>query len=123
MSHPKEQALAEAQRLYEARKPVGWRVFTLQGIRVAERAAWYERQVKRAYPSLDWWEAERMFFGDLSTVLAYVNEGHDVNLTGDLRMTFRLLCRRAKGIAARIHQDHAADFERRCAIFGLTGRK
>jgi hypothetical protein len=120
MSHQAEQALAEARRLYEERKPVGWRVFTLQGIRVAERAAWFERQVQRAYPKLPWWEAERALYGDMATVMAYVNAGHDVNLTGDLRMGFRRLCREAKGIAARIHRDHEEDYQRRCRIFGMT---
>jgi len=123
MSHQAEQALGEARRLYEERKPVGWRVFTLQGIRVAERVSWYERQVQRAYPKLPWWEAERALYGDMATVMAYVNAGHDPNLTGEMRMTFRLLVKRARKIAARIHHDHEADFQRRCAIFGMNRQK
>ena len=113
------QALDEAQHLYETRRPTGWRTFTLQGIRVADRVGWYERQVRRAYPHLDWEEAERCFYGDLSTVLSYVNGGHDPNLTGDLRMTFRLLCKRARKVAERIHNEDPVDLNRRLAIFGL----
>jgi len=37
MSHTPEQALAEARRLYEERKPIGWRTFHLGGIKVANR--------------------------------------------------------------------------------------
>ncbi len=123
MSHTPEQALAEARRLYEERKPVGWRTFHLGGIKVANRVRWYEMQVKRAYPFMDWEEAERAFFGDLSTVLAYVNAGQDVNLVADMRQTFRSLCRVARGAAERIHESDHADLARRLAIFGLTGRK
>jgi hypothetical protein len=123
MSHTPEQALAEAKRLYEERKPVGWRDFSMGGIKVANRVPWYERQVRRAYPYSDWEEAERAFLGDLSTVLAYVNAGKDPNLTGDLRQTFRSLCRVARGTAERIHESDQADLQRRLAIFGLTGRK
>lgn len=46
-----------------------------------------------------------MFFGDLQSVLAYVNQGLDPNLIGDLQQTFRSLCRQAKGVANRIHQS------------------
>ena len=123
MSHTPEQALAEARHLYEQRKPVGWRTYHLGGIKVANRVRWYEMQVKRAYPYMDWEEAERAFFGDLSTVLAYVNAGQDVNLVGDLRTTFRSLCRVARGAAERIHNSDEADLQRRLAIFGLTGAK
>ncbi len=123
MSHTPEQALAEARRLYEERKPIGWRTFHLGGIKVANRVRWYEMQVKRAYPFMDWEEAERAFFGDLSTVLAYVNAGQDVNLVADMRQTFRSLCRVARGAAERIHESDHADLARRLAIFGLTGRK
>ena len=118
-----EQALAEAQHLYEQRRPTGWRTFSLGGIRVANRVRWYEMQVRRAYPYMPWEEAERAFFGDLSTVLAYVNAGHDVNLVGDMRQTFRSLCRVARGAAERIHGSDEADLQRRLAIFGLTGAK
>ena len=123
MSHTPEQALAEARRLYEERKPVGWRTFSMGGIKVANRVPWYQMQVRRAYPYMDWEEAERAFFGDLSTVLAYVNAGQDVNLVGDLRTTFRSLCRVARGAAERIHNSDEADLQRRLAIFGLTGAK
>ena len=123
MSHTPEQALAEARHLYEQRKPVGWRAFSMGGIKVANRVRWYEMQVKRAYPYMDWEEAERAFFGDLSTVLAYVNAGQDVNLVGDMRQTFRSLCRVARGAAERIHGSDEADLQRRLAIFGLTGAK
>ena len=122
MSHTPEQALAEARHLYESRKPIGWRVFHLGGIKVANRVHWYEMQVKRAYPFLDWDEAERAFFGDLTTVLAYVNAGKDPNLVGDLRMNFRGLCRQARKVADRIHDEDPADLNRRLAIFGLTGK-
>ena len=123
MSHTPEQALAAAKRLYEERKPVGWRVFHLGGIKVANRVRWYEQQVRRAYPFMDWEEAERAFYGDLSTVLAYVNAGLDPNLVADMRQTFRSLCRVARGAAERIHNSDEADLQRRLAIFGLTGRK
>jgi hypothetical protein len=123
LSHTSAQALAEARHLYETRKPTGWRAFHLGGIKGANRVPWYEMQVRRAYPYMGWEEAERAFFGDLSTVLAYVNAGHDVNLVGDMRQTFRSLCRVAKGAAERIHNSHPADLQRRLAIFGLMGRK
>ncbi len=115
-----EQALAEARHLYESHKPTGWRVFHLGGIKVANRAAWYERQVRRAYPYMEWEEAERAYFGDLSTVLAYVNAGQDVNLVGDMRQNFRSLCRVARGVAERMHQSDQADLQRRLTIFGLA---
>jgi hypothetical protein len=123
MSHTPAQALAEARHLYETRKPTGWRTFHLGGIKVANRVPWYEMQIRRAYPFLDWDDAERAFFGDLTTVLAYVNAGQDVNLVGDMRQTFRSLCRVAKGAAERIHESDQADLARRLAIFGLAGRK
>lgn len=72
-----EQALAEARKLYIDEKPVGWRALSMGGIRVANRVSWYEQQVKRAYPFETLEDAERMFYGDLKTVLAYVNEGLD----------------------------------------------
>ena len=117
-----EQALAEAKHLYELRKPIGWRVFHLGGIKVANRVRWYEMQVKRAYPYMDWEEAERAFFGDLTTVLAYVNAAKDTNLVGDLRMNFRGLCRQARKVTDRIHDEDPVDLNRRLAIFGLTGK-
>ena len=89
------------------------------GIKVANRIPWYQQQVRRAYPFLDWEEAERAFFGDLTTVLAYVNAGLDPNLTGDLRQNFRSLCRVARGTAERIHNSDPAGLQRRLAIFGL----
>jgi hypothetical protein len=116
-----EQALAEARHLYEQRRPTGWRTFSLGGIRVANRVRWYEMQVKKAYPYADWEEAERAFFGDLSTVLAYVNAGQDVNLVGDTRQNFRSLCRVARGAAERIHNSDPADLQRRLRLFGLRG--
>ncbi len=114
-----EQALAEARLLYEERKPTGWRVFSMGGVKVANRVSWYQQQVRRAYPYMEWEEAERAFYGDLSTVLAYVNAGHDPNLVGDMRQTFRSLCRVARGAAERIHQSDPADLQRRLTIFGL----
>ena len=123
MSHTPAQALAEARHLYETRKPTGWRTFHLGGIKVANRIPWYEMQVRRAYPFLDWDDAERAFFGDLTTVLAYVNAGQDVNLVGDMRQTFRSLCRVARGAAERIHNSDPADLNRRLAIFGLNRGK
>ena len=123
MSHTPEQALAEARRLYEERKPVGWRTYHLGGIKVANRVRWYEMQVKRAYPYMDWEDAERAFFGDLSTVLAFTRAGKDPNLVGDVRANFRGLCRVARGAAERIHNSDPADLQRRLAIFGLTGAK
>ena len=117
-----EQALAEARHLYETRKPTGWRTFSMGGVRVRDngRARWYQMQVQRAYPYMNWEEAERAFFGDLSTVLAYVNAGHDPNLVADMRQTFRSLCRVARGAAERIHQSDPADLARRLAIFGMS---
>jgi hypothetical protein len=91
------------------------------GIRVANRVSWYEQQVKRAYPYAYWEDAERMFFGDLSTVLAFVNAGKDPNLVADMRMGFRSLCRVARGAAERIHNSDPEDLARRLAIFGLRG--
>ena len=123
MSLAPEQALAEARRLYEERKPVGWRAFDLSTVKVADRGAWYAKQVKRAYPMADSWEeAERAFFGDLSTVLAFTNAGMDPNLVADLRMNFRRLCHVAKGAAQRIHHSDPEDLNRRLAIFGLNRR-
>ena len=124
MSLTPEQALAEARHLYETRKPTGWRTFSMGGVRARDngRARWYEAQVRRAYPYMDWEEAERAFYGDLSTVLAYVNAGHDPNLVGELRTTFRSLCRVARGAAERIHNSDPADLNRRLAVFGMAGR-
>ena len=116
-----EQALAEARHLYETRKPIGWRVYHLGGVKADGRARWYQQQVRRAYPYMDWEEAERCFYGDLSTVLAFVNAGRDPNLVGDLRMGFRSLCRVARGAAERIHNSDPEDLARRLAIFGLRG--
>ena len=115
-----EQALAEARQLYEDEKPIGWRAFSMGGIKVANRVRWYAQQIRRAYPYAEFEDAERMFFGDLKTVLAYVNEGLDPNLTGDLHTTFRSLCRQARGIADRIHNSDPEDLQRRLQIFGLT---
>ena len=115
------EALAEARHLYEQRRPTGWRTFSLGGIRVANRVRWYEMQVKKAYPYMSWEEAERAFFGDLSTVLAYVNAGLDPNLVADMRMGFRSLCRVARGAAERIHNSDEADLQRRLRLFGLRG--
>jgi hypothetical protein len=70
---------------------------------------------------MGWDEAERAFFGDLSTVLAYVNAGLDENLVGDMRYGFRRLCRNARGVAERIHASDPADLSRRLSIFGLRG--
>ena len=70
-----EQAYAEASQLYSDQKPSGWRTFSMGSIRVSELAQWYEAQVKRAYPYEHWEDAERMFYGDLQTVLSYVNAG------------------------------------------------
>ena len=78
-----EQALAEERQLYEDEKPIGWHAFSMGGIKVANRVRWYAQQIRRAYPYAEFEDAERMFFGDLKTVLAYVNEGLDPNLTGD----------------------------------------
>lgn len=115
-----EQALAEARQLYEDEKPIGWRAFSMGGVKVSNRVSWFEQQVKRAYPHAYWEDAERMFFGDLKTVLGYVNQGLDPNLTGDLRQTFRSLCRQAPAVANRIHNSDPEDLQRRLHIFGLT---
>jgi hypothetical protein len=113
------QALAEARHLYETRKPTGWRTYSMGGIKVANRVRWYAQQVEWAHPRLPWHEAERAFYGDIATVLAYVNAGADPNLVGDLRQTFRSTCRHAHFIANRIHNSDPADLARRLAIFGL----
>ncbi len=115
-----EQAYAEARQLYEREKPIGWRAFSMGSIRVGERAGWYERQVKRAYSYEYWEDAERMFYGDLMTVLAYVNAGKDPNLVGDVLYGFRRLCRNAPKIARRIHSEDPVDLQRRLNIFGLN---
>jgi hypothetical protein len=115
-----EQDLAEAKALYETEKPVGWRAFSMGGIKVANRVPWYSQQIRRAYPFEEFETAERMFYGDLKTVLAYVNAGHDPNLVADVRQTFRSLCRQAKGVADRIHQSDPEDLQRRLTIFGLN---
>ena len=115
-----EQALAEAKLLYERERPVGWRTFSMGGIKVANRVRWYEQQIKRAYPFDYFDDAERKFFGDLQTVLAYVNAGKDPNLVGDLLYGFRRLCRAAPKIARRIHgEEDPAELQRRLKIFGL----
>ena len=115
-----EQALAEAEALYVRERPTGWRTFTLRPINVANRVPWYERHVKRAYPYEYWEDAERMFYGDLMTVLAYVNGGLDINLCGDMTYNFKRLCKQAPKIAKRIHAEDPADLERRLNIFGLN---
>ena len=115
-----EQAYAQAKQLYEDEKPIGWRAFSMGSIRVGERAGWYERQVKKAYPYEYWEDAERKFYGDLKTVLAYVNEGLDPNLVGDVLYGFRRLCRNARKVADRIHNEDPADLQRRMNIFGLN---
>ena len=115
-----EQAYQEAKQLYLDEKPVGWRAFSMGGIKVANRVPWYQQQIRRAYPFEEFETAERMFYGDLKTVLAYVNQVLDPNLTGDLRQTFRSLCRQAKGVADRIHRSDPEDLQRRLNIFGLN---
>ena len=116
-----EQALAEAQQLYEEQRPIGWRTFSMGGIKVANRVGWYEKQVKRAYPWEYFEDAERMFYGDLKTVLDYVNAGLDPNLVGDMRQTFRSLCRLAPKVARRIHdEEDPIELQRRLDIFGLN---
>ena len=115
-----ERALAEAQRLYERNRPTGWRTFSMGGIRVANRVLWYEKQVRRAYPHGYFAEAERNFYSDLQIVLEYVNQGLDPNLVGDMRQTFRSLCRLAPKVAERIHgEEDPAELQRRLKIFGL----
>jgi len=115
-----EQAYAQAKQLYEDERPMGWRTFSMGGVKVANRVLWYEQQVKRAYPYDYWEDAERKFYGDLKTVLTYVNEGLDPNLVGDMRQTFRSLCRLAPKVADRIHKEDPADLQRRMNIFGLN---
>ena len=113
-----ELAYAEAKQLYEKEKPIGWRAFSMGSIRVSERAQWYANQIRKAYPYEEYFEdAERMFYGDLLTVLAYVNANKDPNLCGDVLYGFRRLCRGAKGIAARIHAEDPVDLKRRLKIF------
>ena len=114
-----EQAYAEAKQLYEVERPTGWRAFSMGGVKVANRVGWYEQQVKRAYPYDYFQDAERKFYGDLKTVLAYVNEGLDPNLVGDMRQTFRSLCRQAPKVAQRIHSEDPGDLRRRLQVFGL----
>ena len=116
-----EQALAEAQLLYTKERPVGWRSFSMGGIKVENRVRWYEQKVKRAYPYEYFADAERMFYGDLKTVLDYVNAGLDPNLVGDMRQTFRSLCRLAPKVAKRIHnEEDPNELNRRLSIFGLN---
>ena len=116
-----EQALAEAKLLYETERPVGWRTFSMGGIKVANRVLWYESQIKRAYPYDYFDDAERQFYGDLKTVLEYVNAGLDPNLVGDMRQTFRSLCRLAPKVARRIHnEEDPIELNRRLEIFGLN---
>ena len=117
-----EQAYAEAKQLYENERPVGWRTFSMGGVKVGNRVKWYQTQVEKAYPFDYFEDAERRFYGDLKTVLAFVNAGLDPNLTGDMRQTFRSLCRQARKVANRIHDEDPADLNRRLAIFGLTGK-
>ena len=112
-----EQALEAAKQLYEGQKPVGWRTFSMGGIKVANRVKWYERQIRYAY-NRPFHEAEKLFFGDLKIVLNYVNQGKDPNLVGDLRQTFRSLCRNCQFIARRIHNSDPR-LKARLAIFGL----
>ena len=113
-----EQALEAAKQLYEEQKPVGWRTFSMGGIKVANRVKWYESQICYAYRNRPFHEAEKLFFGDLKTVLNYVNEGQDPNLVGDLRQTFRSLCRNCQFIARRIHNSDPR-LQTRLTIFGL----
>ena len=116
-----EQALAEAKLLYETERPVGWRTFSMGGIKVANRVPWYESQIKRAYPYDYFDDAERQFYGDLKTVLEYVNAGLDPSLVGDMRQTFRSLCRLAPKVARRIHnEEEPIELNRRLEIFGLN---
>lgn len=118
-----ELAYAEAKQLYEKQKPIGWRAFSMGSIRVSQRSQWYCNQIRMAYPFDDFETAERQFYGDLLTVLAYVNANKDPNLCGDVLYGFRRLCRGAKGIAARIHAEDPVDLKRRLAIFGLNGTR
>ena len=89
------------------------------GVKVENRVGWYESQIKKAYPHDYFEDAERRFYGDLKTVLAYVNAGKDPNLVGDMRQTFRSLCRLAPKVADRIHNEDPVDLQRRLKIFGL----
>lgn len=115
------EALAEAKQLYIEQRPIGWRTFSMGGIKVANRVRWYEQQVKRAYRYDYFEDAERKFYGDLMTVLDYVNAGLDPNLCGDLRQTFRSLCRQAPKVADRIrNEEDPVELNRRLAIFGLN---
>ncbi len=116
-----EQALSNAKRLYERERPIGWRTFNLDSIKVADRAHWYARQIKQAYPYEDYFEdAEQLFYRDLITVLRYVNAGKDPNLTGDLTYNFKRLCRNAKNIASLIwSEEDPAERIRRLKIFGM----
>lgn len=98
---------------------MGWRTFSMGGVKVANRVGWYEQQIRRAYPYDYFEDAERKFYGDLKTVLAYVNEGLDPNLVGDMRQTFRSLCRQASKVAHRIHDEDPEDLQRRLRMFGL----
>ena len=117
-----EQAYAEARHLYIDQKPIGWRAFSMGSIRVAERADWYAAKIKQAYPGEYFDDAERMFFGDLKTVLEYVNAGLDPNLVGDVLYGFRRLCRNAPKIARRIHREEdPIELKKRLEIFGLRG--
>ena len=107
--------------LYERERPTGWRSFSMGGIKVANRVPWYERQVRHAYPFEYFEVAERNFYDDLKTVLAYVNAGLDPNLVGDMRQTFRSLCRLAPKVAERIHnEEDPIELQRRLDIFGLN---
>lgn len=90
------------------------------GVKVGNRVKWYQTQVNKAYPFEYWEDAERMFYGDLKTVLGYVNAELDPNLVGDMRQTFRSLCRQAHKIAQRIHNEDPTDLQRRLNIFGLN---
>ena len=116
-----EQALAEAKLLYERERPTGWRTFSMGGIKVINRVPWYESQIKRAYPFDYFDDAERRYYGDLKTVLDYVNAGLDVNLVGDMLYGFRRLCRAAPKIARPIHnEEDPVELNRRLEIFGLN---
>ena len=114
------EAFLAARWLYIKERPIGWRAFSMGGVKVENRVGWYESQIKKAYPHDYFEDAERKFFGDLQTVLAYVNAGKDPNLVGDLLYGFRRLCRAAPKIARRIHnEEDPAELQRRLKIFGL----
>ena len=115
------EALLEAQFLYESKKPVGWRVFNLDGIKKADRADWYKAQVRKAYPRGYWEDAERSFYADLKLTLAAVNAGNDPNLPGRVNMGFKALLRVAKGVAARVNAEDAADTQRIARLLGYEG--